>query len=143
VAPQHLTPSNTSDRIAAALNRPSEQHITRKVTMPAGFFIPYEDNLDWHIDGGYIRMESGNGWFTAPVVFPCLPSVTVESLTLYAWDTNAGNDVRVKLFRTRPDKEIEQEMAYIFTGGTTIDVGEFVDGGINFPVVWPSQRVYL
>ena len=122
---------------------PSEQDITRRVTIPGGFFIPYEDGLDWHNDGRYIRMDSGSGWFTAPVVFPCLPSVTVESLTLYAKDTNAADDARIKLFRTRPDNGIEQEMAYIFTGGTTVDVGEFVDSGINFPVVWPSQGVYL
>ena len=123
--------------------RPSEQDITRRVTIPAGFFIPYEDGLDWHNDGGYIRMDSSVGWFTAPVVFPCLPSVTVESLTLYAWDNNGAKDARLKLFRTRPDQGFEQEMGYIFTGGTTVDVGEFVDSGINFPVVWPSQGVYL
>ena len=40
---------------------PSEQDITRRVTIPAGFFIPYEDGLDWHNDGGYIRMDSGSG----------------------------------------------------------------------------------
>ena len=128
---------------ASPNDRPQTADITRKITIPGGFFIPYEDGLDWHNDGRYIRMESGAGWFTAPVVFPCLPSVTVESLTLYAHDTSMADDARVWLYRTRPDEGYEQEMGYIFTGGTTVDVGEFVDGGINFPVVWPSHGVYL
>jgi len=123
--------------------RPQDQDITRKVTIPAGFFIPYEDGLNWHNDGGYIRMDTGSGIFTAPVVFPCLPSVTVESLTLYAKDHNPTYDAHVRIYRSRPPKGTEVEMGHIFTGGTTTDVGTFTDGSISPDVVWPSHGVYL
>jgi hypothetical protein len=61
---------------------------TRRVTVPAAFFHPNDEGLDYLNNGNYVEIESGQGIFTAPVVFPCLPSVTVERIILSVRDQN-------------------------------------------------------
>ena len=124
-------------------DRPQAQDITRQITIPGGFFHPYVDGLDWANLGDHILMQSGAGAFTAPVVFPCLPSVTVERLILYADDENVTWDACAHLQRTRPQQGDEANMGYVCTSDTTTGVQPFIDSSINNAVVWPSHGVYI
>ena len=123
-------------------DRPEAQDITRKITVPAGFFHAAIDGIDWVNLGPYIKMTSGPGIFTAPVVFPCLPSVTVERLTLYVEDNNSSWNACAALERTRPQQGDQAQMAHVCSNGTTTGVQPFTDGSISPDVVWPSHGVY-
>jgi hypothetical protein len=91
---------------------------TRRVTVPAAFFHPNDEGLDYLNNGNYVEIESGQGIFTAPVVFPCLPSVTVERIILSVRDQNG-------------------------TGIGNACIINYTDDTIDYPVVWPSQGPYL
>lgn len=122
---------------------PQAQDITRKITIPGAFFHPFEDGIAWHNDGRYIRLSSGQGVFTAPVIFPCLPSVTVERLIVYAEDTNGSGNVCASLYRTRPQHGDEKKMGEACSSGTTSGVQPFTDSNISPNVVWPSHGAYV
>ena len=124
-------------------DRPEAQDITRKITVPGAFFRPVEEGMDWYNDGRYIRMDSGDGTFAAPVVFPCLPSVTVERLILYADDTHGTYDACAYLYRTRPHIGDEAVMGEACSSGTTTGVQPFIDSSISPNVVWPAHGVYI
>ena len=71
-------------------DRPETQDITRKVTLTGADFIPSDESADWSNSGDYAYCNIGSCIYTAPVVFPCLPSVTVERIKLHVCDTNGG-----------------------------------------------------
>ena len=123
--------------------RPQAADITRKVTLPGAFFHPYEDGELWHNEGREIEVPTGSGVFTAPVIFPCLPSVTVERLILYVEDNNGSADACASLYRTRPQNGDEALMGTACSNDVTIVVQPFIDGSINPNVVWPSHGVYV
>jgi hypothetical protein len=123
--------------------RPGAADITRKVTLTAGDFIPADDARDWYNFGTYVECSTGNCVFTAPVVFPCLPSVTVERFKLHADDNNGGQQAVATLFRSRPSTGSN---AYFGVAASPPATGAgletYTSSEIN-KVVWPSQRAYL
>jgi hypothetical protein len=117
--------------------------ITRRLTVPAAFFHPATDDYDFGNNGLALWVYSGDGVFTAPVVFPCLPSVTVERIILSVRDQNGSANACVKLYRSRPNKGNEKEMASQCSGGSQPGVINYTDDTIDYPVVWPSHGPYL
>jgi len=115
----------------------------RRLTVPAAFFHPADDGLDYWNNGGFVRMESGNGTFSAPVVFPCLPAVTVERIVFSVKDQNAANNACATLYRTKPNKGTEVVMAAVCSTGSQAGVINYTDDTVDNAVVWPSQGPYL
>ncbi len=116
---------------------------TRKLTIPAAFFHPTDPTYDYWNNGDHIWTDSNGGSFTAPVVFPCLPSVTVERIILSVRDQNVCGDASVRLYRTKPNKGTQVEMAWAYSTGSQSGVVNYIDHTIDHPVVWPSQGPYL
>jgi len=117
----------------------------RKLTIPAAFFHPSDPTYNYWNDGDFIWTDSSGGYFTAPVVFPCLPSVTVERVILSVRDENAGtyDDACVCLYRTKPNKGTQRQLANVCSTGSQPGVINYTDDTIANPVVWPSQGPYL
>lgn len=97
---------------------PQAADITRKVTVPAAFFHPREEGLNWSNDGGGMAVDSGSAIFTAPVVFPTLSAVTVKKITLSVEDHNGTVDACVTLYRTSPKNLTQVSMATACSSGT-------------------------
>jgi hypothetical protein len=97
---------------------PQAADITRKVTIPAAFFHPKMDGLDWNNTGVWLALDSGSGIFTAPVVFPTLSAVTVKKITLSVTDNNAASDACVSMYRTSPKNLTEVQMAGVCSAGS-------------------------
>jgi hypothetical protein len=127
---------------AAPRTRPGAQDITRKVTLSGANFIPAEESANWHNGGGYATCDLGACTYTAPVVFPCLPSVTVERIKLHVSDSNGGAAVTASLLRTRPSTGAEKEFGSVTSGNTGGSIQTFTSGPIN-EVVWPSLGAYI
>jgi hypothetical protein len=124
-------------------DRPQAQDITRKVTITAGEFIPTTDDWNYSNHGNYVTFVSGSGNFSAPVVFPCLPSVTVERIKLHVDDMNNGALARATLFRTYPTTGAQVELGKAASpGGTSAGLKTYGSGAIN-KTIWPSQRAYI
>jgi hypothetical protein len=123
-------------------DRPQAQDITRKVTMTGGEFITARDGQDWQTTGEKVECDSGSCDFFAPVVFPCLPSVTVERIKLHVRDSNGSAQAVAVLYRARPetgaDVWLGKAESPIGTGG----LQPWSSDPIN-KVVWPSQRAYI
>jgi hypothetical protein len=119
--------------------------VTRRVTVPAAFFHPNDEGLDYWNNGNYVEMQSGQGIFTAPVVFPCLSSVTVERIILSVKDQNSGGiaNACVTLYRTKPNKGIENKMASVCSSGAQPGIINYTDDTVDYPEVWPSHGPYL
>jgi hypothetical protein len=116
---------------------------TRKLTIPAAFFHPRDPTCYYWNNGNYIWTDSNGGSFTAPVVFPCIPSVTVERITLSVRDQNVCGDAGVSLYRTKPNKGTQKMMASVCSTGSQPDVVNYTSDTIDHPLVWPSQGPYL
>jgi len=117
----------------------------RKLTIPPAFFHPNLPGVDYANGGNRMWVNSGIGEFFAPVVFPCLPSVTVERVILTANDQHSGlgADACVYLYRTKPSQGIKKQMAFVCSSGSGAGAVEYIDDSINYPVVWPSQGPYV
>jgi hypothetical protein len=116
---------------------------TRKITIPAAFFHPADEGIDYYNNGNSLQVQSTTGIFTAPVVFPCLNSVTVERIVFSVRDENASTDACVSLYRTKPNKGTEKLMAYQCSAGSQPGVINYTDDTIDGAVVWPSNGPYL
>jgi hypothetical protein len=121
--------------------QPKAADITRKVTVPGAFFNPRQPGYDWYNDSHYIATSTGGGIFLAPVVFPCLPSVTVERVILYVDDKNGTSDACAHLIRSRPQHGDQKTMGSVCSSDTTTGVQTFVDSSISPDVVWPGHGV--
>jgi hypothetical protein len=118
--------------------------VTRRITIPAGHFIPTKDDWDYNNQGIYVRHESGDGSFTAPVVFPTGQAVVVESVTLYVYDNDADDDICLDLYRQDPTDASEGSMAYLCSSGnSTTDPRSFTDSSIGYNPVKHGKGVYL
>ncbi len=116
---------------------------TRRITIPAAFFHPANEIYDYWNNGDYLEMNSGIGAFTAPVVFPCLPSVTVERIIFSVRDQHTDEDACVTLYRTKPNKGTKNQMGLVCSSGSQPGVINYTDDTIDYPVVWPSNGPYL
>jgi hypothetical protein len=114
----------------------------RKVTVPAAFFHPANNDDDCQYGEYELYMNSGSGTFTAPVVFPCLPAVTVEKL-IFSVDDQATQNACVTLYRTKPNQGNQKQMANVCSSGSGPGVVNYTDDTIDYPVVWPSNGPYL
>jgi len=122
-------------------SRPAE--ITRKVALAGADLIPARDGDNWHTDGGYAWCESGTCMFTAPVVFPCLPSVTIECIKLHVNDWNDYDEAELRLNRVKLSKGAVSELGWVQSPwGTSGGFQTYASDPIN-KVVWPSQRAYI
>jgi len=121
---------------------------TQKVTLAGADFIPYDDGTDgndWKNAGDFVACDLGNCAFVAPVVFPCLSSVTVERFKVHLYDGSACGYAYATLHRSKPSKgsstTLGSQLGTTFEG-TTADPTTLTSGPIN-KVVWPSQRAYV
>ena len=123
-------------------DRPEAQDITRKVTLTGADFVPVDDTDDWYIDGPDVFCESGNCVFSAPVVFPCLPSVTVERIKLHVWDNNFGGNASAQLYRAHPPTATHVWLGKAESPAGIVGLQTYTSDPIN-KVVWPSQRAFI
>ena len=124
-------------------DRPQAADITRKVTLAAGDFIPSSDANDWWNSGYTIVCHSDFCSFTAPVVFPCLPSVTVERIKLHVADSNASAIAFAGLDRVYPPTGDHVILGSVQSPeGTSAGIQTYTSANIN-KVVWPSQKAYI
>ena len=123
-------------------DRTQAQDITRKVTMTGGEFIPTSDDWDYENNGNYVYCASGSCNFSAPVVFPCLPSVTVERIILHVQDNNGSSKAIATLYRSYPPTGAEVWLGSAESPTGTAGHQPWSSDPIN-KVVWPSQRAYI
>jgi hypothetical protein len=120
---------------------PQAADITRKITLAAADFIPSMAG-DWFNSGDYLYCN-GICAFTAPVVFPCLQSVTVERIRLHVDDASDSWGVTAQLYRAKPPKGTQDLLANVSSPqGTSGGLQTYTSNAIN-KVVWPSQRAYV
>lgn len=124
-------------------DRPAAADITRKVTLGAADFAPPNDEVDWFSNGQAIWCVAGSCIFQAPVVFPCLPAVTVERIRLHVVDGSPAGWAKATLYKAKPS-----------TGGHWLQGSasspEGVSGGLKTytsadinKVVRPNQKAYI
>jgi len=121
---------------------PQAADIIRKITIPAAFFHPRYDGIDYSNAGMCLAVDSGSGGFTAPVVFPTLSAVTVKKITLSVTDNNAGSDACIAMYRTSPKNLTESGMAAVCSAGSG-GATSYDDNTIDNAVVWPAHGPYL
>jgi hypothetical protein len=123
-------------------DRPQAQDITRKVTLSAADFIPNSD--DWNYgNSGALAECSGMCNFNAPIVFPCLPAVTVERIKLHVRDDNGTQTASASLYRAKPSVGAGDFLGAVASPtGTSDGLQTYTSGTIN-KVVWPSQKAYI
>lgn len=115
---------------------------SKTLTVPAAAFVPIKDDMDWYNNGSYIQLDSGTGVFIASVQFP--GRVTVESITLYAYDNNGSAQVCAYLFRSTPPTGNEESMAGVCsTGASDTDPRLFTTTLISPNRVTRRHGVYL
>lgn len=113
-----------------------------KLTIPAAYFHPVNDDCDYENSGVYLYLISGTCTFTAPVFFP--GKVRVNSITLYAYDNNASHDIGVNLYRTVPHKVTEKLMGFASTNGSSPTLPRvFTDSSLAFNPVRRTHGAYL
>ena len=123
-------------------DRPQAQDITRKVTLTGGEFIVRADGYDWYTDGDQVHCSTGSCVFIAPVVFPCLPSVTVERIKLHVTDNQGDGAAAASLYRAHPSTQGEVLLGQAASPPGTAPFQTYTSPVIN-KVVWPSQRAYI
>jgi hypothetical protein len=112
--------------------------------VPAASFIPADDAHNYWNNGTYVAMNSGSGSFSAPVEFPTHKTVTVEKITLYAYDYNSLSRACVWLKRERPTHGDAQVMgSACSTGSSATDPRSFTNANINPSAVRPGHGLYL
>lgn len=122
---------------------PGAADITRKVILGGADFSTTHPSYAYNTVGGEMVTGSSYCVLAAPVVFPCLPSVTVERIKLHVHDQNPTEAAGVHLFRVNPANG-----AHVLLGSVESPTGmsdgrkTYTSAAIN-KVVWPSQRAYV
>jgi hypothetical protein len=127
--------------------RPHDQtrapDITRKVTLAGADFTSVDNIQPCSNHGNYVTCGPGGGAFVAPVVFPCLPSVTVTGIQLHVDDPADTVNIVAYLYREYPAKGVPQLLGVVnYPLGTTEGIETFT-AKVDDEVVWPSQRAYV
>jgi hypothetical protein len=113
------------------------------MTVPASSFIPTQDNWDYYNAGYYVESTTGTSAFTATVPFP-FPSVTVRQVILHAYDSEAGSDICLRMYRAKPVGGTYAKMANVCsTGDSFTDPRAFKDVSITASVVQGYTSAYL
>jgi hypothetical protein len=123
-------------------DRPQAQDITRKVNLTGGEFIPANEAQGWQNNGDYVSCDTGICSFFAPVVFPCLPSVTVERFIVYAEDNHATANLNAAMYRVYLPTKKQVYLGQAATPSGTAGYQPYNSGAIN-KTVWPSQRAFI
>jgi len=124
-------------------DRPQAADITRKVTLTGADFAPNQDGMDSYNYGGHVYCNAVECTFTAPIVFPCLPAVTVERIKLHVDDDNASATASAGIWRANPSTGAETFWGSVAsTVPTSGGIKTYTSADIN-KVVWPSQRAYI
>jgi hypothetical protein len=124
-------------------NRPRSADSLRKVTLAGSDFISHHDAANWWNDGGYVMCQGASCSFTAPVVFPCLPSVDVVRVRLHVTDSNATWTAIARIYRAYPPTGADVWLGEAESPpGTSGGVRTYTSANIN-QTVWPSQRAYI
>jgi hypothetical protein len=118
---------------------------TRKVTLGPGNFFPITNGTTgvYSNVGDVLVCSSGYCQLSAPVVFPCLPSVIVERVKLHVFDNNGSEQALITLHRKIPSSGNDKILGG--TGsptGTSGGLQTYTSGAIN-KVVWPSQNAWI
>ncbi|MFH1329772.1 MAG: hypothetical protein ABIJ48_03835 [Actinomycetota bacterium] len=104
----------SGDQAQAAL----ESRAGGKIMIPAAAFIPNSDNWDFDNSGYYLEMSSGNGVFTAPLLFP-VPVVNIKKIILYAYDNSGTGQVYAAVYRASPPTSNEIHLGSVWTTDST------------------------
>ena len=110
------------------------------VTVPAGHFIPTTDSWAYSNNGYYL---TGDGNFTAPVVFPGSGQVIVKKVILFAVDNTVGADVDVTLYKTDPAAGVEVSVASAASIGNESGIRTFKNSTIKQATITRSRGAYL
>jgi len=117
--------------------------ITRKVTLTGADFTPAQDTDDWENLGIYVECEAGECTFMAPVVFPCLSSVTVERIKLHVNDYTSEYRAIATLHGAKPSQPSLRKLGRVRSPwGLSGGFQTYTSNPIN-KVVWPSERAYI
>jgi hypothetical protein len=124
-------------------DRPGAVESTRRVTLTGADLIPTTNYWDYKNSGGSVKCLTGECIFTAPIVFPCLSSVTVERIKLHVNDTDDVEAAYADLWRANPSTGANDYWAEVKSpAGTSGGLKTYTSGAIN-KVVSPSQRAYI
>ncbi len=123
-------------------DRPQAQDITRKVTLTGADFVRAKEGSSGYNDGTYLRCDTVSCYFVAPVVFPCLPSVTVERIKLHLRDNNVGGKASVGLYRTYPATAGNVLLGNAESPTGIVGLQTYTSNPVN-EVVWPSQKAVI
>ena len=74
---------------------------TASIMIPAAAFIATTNNWDYDNNGYYLKMNAGNGNFSALLAFP-VSAVKIKKITLFAYDNDPSYDICAKLYRPSP-----------------------------------------
>jgi hypothetical protein len=121
---------------------PDAQDITRKVTLTGAEFAVGGAGQQWQTDGSAVYCVTGSCYLVAPVVFPCLPSVTVERIRLHVADGNGSFYALARLYRAQPANHADVLLGQVSSPTGTAAFQTWNSQPIN-KVVWPSQRAYV
>lgn len=113
--------------------------VTRTMVLAPGAFIVTDDDTSYDNAGDELAVKGPSfyGNFTAPLFFED-SDVRISSMTLYAYDNNAADDVCLSLYRTTPtdgNTETEDLMGLVHSDGAASGIRAF-----NVPV-WNFRKV--
>jgi hypothetical protein len=126
--------------------RPEAGALSRRITVPAGHFFPNDDAVNWQYHTHYLVSETDgtDQRFNAPVVFPTGQAVMVESITLYAYDNNASDNVCAFLLLIDPTAGDGVVMANVCSDGASEnDPGSFTDSTVENNPAKHGKGVFL
>jgi hypothetical protein len=134
--------------VGVARARPNEGSqagaLSRRITIPAGHFIPTTDDYNYFNNGWFVYNLSGWANYSAPVVFPTGQAVVVESVTLYVYDNDSGDEICAGLIRADPTAANGLIMANACSSGaSSTDPRHFTDSSISFNPVKHGNGIYL
>ncbi len=127
--------------------RPGEKPLaagaTRKVTLAAADFATFSSSSSYYNYGCMVTCNSGSCNFVAPVVFPCLGSVTVDRIKLHVYDENPSWDASAGLYRLAPaSAKLVWLGGAVSSGSSSAVPRTFTSARINKRVT-PTQRAYV
>ncbi|MBM3696339.1 MAG: hypothetical protein FJW79_10470 [Actinobacteria bacterium] len=119
-----------------------QKTVTRTITVPAGAFTASDDNIDFVNGGNGLSTSSGGGTFAA-ALFLESRDVTIKSITLYATDNNAGENVCLHLYRTTPWNAQEQKMGTVCSSGADLNPRAFNVNTLDYRKISGAYGPYL
>jgi hypothetical protein len=121
--------------------------VSKQVVIPAAYFYPDAHTVGYKNHGFVLySFDPIAGIFWAPVNFVVPGAATVEKLELFGYDESDIHQIRVWLYKTKPDTGWVKEMANIETGEeftSTISPRTWTDSTIDGATVKPPEAAYV